>query len=201
MASSWRAGGLCRRHAAAAAAARSVETSTLNFGCPEFARGLERDRPARGNRARVECSRAWSVPPGSAPDPSLRPRCQSHHCLNAVRGAAAEVVAQVETGHGEPGGKTQSSGRGPSLARQLGCWHAHAGMAAMDCSEDSSHARARQRAPFSWNALDVERELERRAFCVSIPTLREAGPGPGPRGGEECTVRIYGSGGGSSLSF
>jgi len=55
------------------------------------------------------------------------PRCQSHDCLNAICGAAAEGVAQVETGHGEPVGKTHSSERGPSLAaRQLGSGHAHA---------------------------------------------------------------------------
>ena len=126
MASSQRARALCRRQAAAAAAARSIETLTLHFGGPEVARGLERNQPARGNQASDSCSRAWSVSPGSAPYPSLSPRCQSQDCLNAMCGAAAEVVAQVETGHAEPGGKTQSSGRGPSLARQLGSGHAHA---------------------------------------------------------------------------
>ena len=126
MASSQRARALCRRQAAAAAAARSIETLTLHFGGPEVARGLERNQPARGNQASDSCSRAWSVSPGSAPYPSLSPRCQSQDCLNAMCGAAAEGVAQVETGHGEPVGKTHSSGRGPSLARQLGSGHAHA---------------------------------------------------------------------------
>ena len=78
------------------------------------------------------------------------PRCQSHHCLNALRGAAAEIVAQVETGHGEPGGKTQSSGRGPSLARQLGCWHAHAATAAMDWSEECFHEESCVLGQKSW---------------------------------------------------
>eukprot|EP00322_Chrysochromulina_rotalis_P026273 CAMPEP_0115852656 /NCGR_PEP_ID=MMETSP0287-20121206/13108_1 /TAXON_ID=412157 /ORGANISM="Chrysochromulina rotalis, Strain UIO044" /LENGTH=167 /DNA_ID=CAMNT_0003306723 /DNA_START=63 /DNA_END=566 /DNA_ORIENTATION=- len=126
MAASRRARAPCRRQAAAAAAAHSIETSTLHFGGPEVARGLERNRPARGNQASDSCSRAWSVSPGSAPCPSLSPRCQSHDCLNAICGAAAEGVAQVETGHGEPVGKTHSSERGPSLARQLGSGHAHA---------------------------------------------------------------------------
>ena len=150
MASSQRAGGLCRRHAAAAAAARSVETTTLNFGGPGFARVRDPERPVWGNQSSIEPSRQLALGRLGGRGPWADPRCRSHHCLNAVRGAAAEVVAQVETGHGEPGGKTQSSGRGPSLARQLGCWHAHAATAAMDWSEECSHEESCVLGQKSW---------------------------------------------------
>ena len=111
---------------------------TLHFGGSEDCRRLMPRRATRGNLPSTKPSRQLALGRLGGRGPWADPRCRSHHCLNAVRGAAAEVVAQVETGHGEPGGKTQSSGRGPSLARQLGCGHAHAATAAMDWSEESS---------------------------------------------------------------
>ena len=107
-------------------------------------------RASRGNLLNIKPS--WDLRRGliGASDIWAGSSCCCCHCLNAVRGAAAEVVAQVETGHGEPGGKTQSSGRGPSLARQLGCWHAHAATAAMDWSEECSHEESCVLGQKSW---------------------------------------------------
>ena len=119
MAASRRARALCRRCAAADDAARPPLSPTLNIGCPDLFRSLMPRRANGGNLLSIKPSRAlpdalivaWGIWPN--------PRCQSHHCLNAMRGAAAEGVAQVETGHGEPVGKTHSSERGQRLARQL----------------------------------------------------------------------------------
>ena len=126
MASSERARAPCRRQAAAAAAARSIETLTLHFGGSEDCRGLMPRRATRGNVPSIKPSRALHSALIGALGYWPNPRCQSHHCLNATCGAAAEGVAQVETGHGEPVGKTHSSERGPRLVRQLGSGHAHA---------------------------------------------------------------------------
>ena len=126
MAASRRARAPCRRQAAAAAAAHSIETSTLHFGGPGFARLRDPKRLVRGNLCSIEPSRDLALGRLWGRGAWAHPRCQSHDCLNAICGAAAEGVAQVETGHGEPVGKTHSSERGPSLARQLGSGHAHA---------------------------------------------------------------------------
>jgi len=150
MAASRRARAPCRRQAAAAAAAHSIETSTLHFGGPDLARLRDPKSLVRGNLCSIEPSRELAFRRLSGRGAWAHPRCQSHDCLNAICGAAAEGVAQVETGHGEPVGKTHSSERGPSLARQLGSGHAHA---------------ARQR----WTAARVGLGTESRgADCVGF---------------------------------
>ena len=167
MAASRRARAPCRRQAAAAAAAHSIETSTLHFGGPDLARLRDPKSLVRGNLCSIEPSRELAFRRLSGRGAWAHPRCQSHDCLNAICGAAAEGVAQVETGHGEPVGKTHSSERGPSLARQLGSGHAHA---------------ARQR----WTAarvglkrvLEQRDRIQRRRLCGVLSLSRVSADTP-----------------------